>query len=162
MLHTYVQYFISTSWILDTYVVNMRRLDISDEIKEVGINNPNFCSVIVKEVKIKMNVHDLEDLKGKIKIFVAKLKIKHDKHRKTFSRLEECEKDWLGLELHARPAPPTLRPGRPATPWADSLKSTKRRKISRYIKIYMLCFWLLILYKRVEFFLKFKILYFLV
>jgi hypothetical protein len=146
------QYFLD----LGCYVVNMKRVDVLDKIKEVGINNPNLCSVIEEEVKIRMNVHDLEDLKGKIKTFVAKLKIKYHKHRRTFSRLEEHEKEWLALELYARPAPPTSRPGRPTTPWTDSSERTKRRKVSRYIKIYMLCFWLLILYKKVYFFLNIK------
>ena len=106
-----------------------------------------------------MNVHDLEDLKGKIKTCVAKLKIKYDKHKRIFSRLEEREKEWLVLELYARPAPPTSRPGRPASPWTGSSERTKSRKVSRHIKIYMPCFRLLILFKRVHFFLKCKISY---
>ena len=47
---------------------------------------------------------------------------------------EEREKEWLALELYARPAPPTSRPERPATPWADSSERTKRRKYPGILK----------------------------
>ena len=64
----------------------MRRIDLIEKIKEVGLFNKDICNFLESEIKKDVNVSDTDSLNDTIKVFVSKLRTKFKKHNCMYSR----------------------------------------------------------------------------
>ena len=112
----------------------MKRKELLEIIKEVGVNSPDLQNTIEKEVTSHLKGRNVDDVRNKVKVFISKFRLKYNKHTRIWPRMLEKEYEWLEGELIKEDAVRDninveAGPGRPIKPWDEASDRSKRRKV---------------------------------
>ena len=112
----------------------MKRKELLEIIKEVGVNSPDLQNTIEKEVTSHLKGRNVDDLRNKVEVFISKFRLKYNKHQRIWPRMLEKEYEWLEGELIKEDAVRDninveAGPGRPIKPWDEASDRLKRRKV---------------------------------
>ena len=112
----------------------MKRYDLVEKIREVGVKNPDLQEILEEEVMNTVENFEIEDLKRAVRSFICKFRSKYEKCSRMMTRMIQKEKVWLDGDMYA-PAETTtnstfdFRSGRPEKNWIEASNRTKRKRV---------------------------------
>ena len=131
----------------------MKRRDLVDLIRKVGINNKELQDLIETELVKVYVIDDIEELSSKVWTFISHFKARYNKHNRMYDRLVEKESSWLNediytgllcddqqfeeslIELQNEDVNRNIG-GRPKKDWASSGERAKRLRVSELKKVH--------------------------
>ena len=75
--------------------LRMNRLEVVEIIKNVGLNNKQLNQIVEDAVSARINVVNEKSFKQSISKFINRLRLKFNKHHRTWERVIDNESNWL-------------------------------------------------------------------
>ena len=112
----------------------MKRYDLVEKIREVGVKNPDLQEILEEEVMNTVENFEIEDVKRAVRSFICKFRSNYEKCSRMMIRMIQKEKVWLDGDMYAPAETATnstfdFQSGRPEQKWIEPSNRMKRKRV---------------------------------